>query len=154
MQKVRLITVGKIKISWVQEGLDEYKKRISRFVDLEIVELSPSKEKDPSKQSCEETERLLKSLRDDEFVVALDETGKNLNTEDFAKILSDQNDIGKPVTFVIGGAYGFDDRVKERADMCMCLGSLTLPHELVRIVFLEGLYRALDLSRGGSYHHK
>jgi 23S rRNA (pseudouridine1915-N3)-methyltransferase len=154
MQKIRLITVGKIKISWVQEGLNEYKKRISRFVDLEIVELVPSKEKDSAKQSSEETERLIKSIGDDEFVIALDEDGKNLNTEDFAKILSDLSDAGRSITFVIGGAYGFDDRVKERADLCMCLGSLTLPHELVRIVFLEGLYRALDLSRGGSYHHK
>ena len=80
-------------------------------------------------------------------------TGKELDTVAFSEYLGEKRDHGLSVTFVIGGAYGLDDRVRERADLVLSLSKMTLPHELCRLVFLEALYRSLDVLRGGKYHH-
>jgi 23S rRNA (pseudouridine1915-N3)-methyltransferase len=153
MQRIRLLTVGTIKKPWVRDGFEEFKKRLTSLADFELVELPASKEKDSKKQIQDESDRLLKVLDGKEMVVLLDEHGKEMTTKEYADFLSAKKDMGSEVVFVVGGAYGVDERVKEKADLLLSLGSMTLPHELVRIVFLEGLYRALDLARGGKYHH-
>ena len=153
MQKIKLITIGTIKKPWVQDGFEEFKKRLTSLASFELVELPASKEKTPERQTKDESDRVLRLLENADVVVVLDERGKDLTTEKYADFLADSKDKGSEVYFVIGGAYGIDERVREKADLLLSLGSMTLPHELVRIVFLEGLYRALDLSRGGKYHH-
>ena len=153
MQRISLLTVGKLKKPWVREGFEEFKKRLTTLSSFELTELSPSKEKSPERQIQDESDRLLKALEKKEVMVLLDEDGKEMTTKEYADFLGEQKDRGSEVVFVIGGAYGVDERVKQKADLLLSLGSMTLPHELVRIVFLEGLYRALDLARGGKYHH-
>lgn len=120
---------------------------------FDIEELKASKEKRPEKQVREESIRVLEALGGEDIVVVLDERGKDMNTIEFSEYLSDAKDRGLSITFVLGGAYGFDDTVRNRADLTLKLGAMTLPHELCRVVFLEALYRALDCGKGGNYHH-
>ena len=120
---------------------------------FDVEELKASKENRPQRQIRDESVRLLESFGGEDVLVVLDERGKDKTTEEFSSFLSEQKDLGLSVTFVIGGAYGFDDLVRERADLVLRLGAMTLPHELSRLVFLEALYRSLDLARGGKYHH-
>lgn len=101
----------------------------------------------------DESDKLLEAFGGEDTLVVLDERGKEMTTEKFSEFLAEQKDHGLSVTFAIGGAFGFDDRVRQRANVLMKLSSMTLPHELSRLFFLEQLYRALDLGRGGKYHH-
>ena len=120
---------------------------------FDIEELKASKEKRPEKQIREESDRILSVVGGEDILVILDERGEDWDTEKYSEFLKGERDHGKSVTFVIGGAYGFNDAVRERADFLFSLGKKTLPHELCRLVFLEGLYRVLDCGRGGKYHH-
>lgn len=121
---------------------------------FDVEELPASKENRPERQVREESDRLLKSFGGEDVLVLLDEHGKDLTTDAFAEFLVEHKDFGRSVTFVIGGAYGFDERVREKADLLLRLSSMTLPHELCRLIFFEALYRALDRGRGGKYHHE
>ena len=154
MQRIRLITVGTLKTPWVREGCGEERKGVTSLAMFDVEELAASKENRPERQVKEESDRLLKAFGGEDVLIALDERGKDMATDDFAKFLVEKRDIGLSVTFVIGGAYGFDERVRERADLLLKLSSMTLPHELCRLVFFEALYRALDRGRGGKYHHE
>lgn len=153
MQRIRLLTVGQLKTPWIREGCGEYRKRMTPLAFFDIEELPASRENRPEKQVREESDRLLKAFGGEDVLVILDETGKEVDTVEFSKFLGEKRDHGLSITFVIGGAYGLDDRVRERADLVLSLSKMTLPHELCRLVFLEALYRALDVLRGGKYHH-
>ena len=120
---------------------------------FDIDELKASKENRPQRQIRDESDRLLNAFGGEDVLVILDECGKDMMTEQFSDFLTEQKDRGLSVTFVIGGAYGFDDRVREAGTCVLRLSAMTLPHELCRLIFLEQLYRALDLARGGQYHH-
>ncbi len=153
MQRIRLITVGALKTPWVREGCGEYRKRMTTLSMFDVEELPASKENRPERQVRDESDRLLKSFGGEDALVVLDERGKDMTTDAFAEFLVEKRDLGLSVTFVIGGAYGFDERVREKADLILKLSSMTMPHELCRLVFFEALYRALDRGRGGKYHH-
>ncbi len=153
LQRIRLLTIGQIKTSWIRDGCSEFRKRLSSLTFFDVEEFPASKQNRPEKQVREESDRLLEAFGGEDVLVVLDERGKDMTTEEFSTFLSDQKDHGLSVTFVIGGAYGFDDRVRERAHHVLRLSAMTLPHELCRLLFLESLYRALDLAKGGKYHH-
>jgi len=153
MQRIRLITIGSLKTSWVREGCSEYRKRLSPMVMFDVEELHASKENRPERQVREESDRLLKAFGGEDVLALLDERGKDFTTDAFAEFLVEHRDFGRSITFVIGGAYGVDERVRERANLLLRLSSMTLPHELCRLTFFEALYRSLDRGRGGKYHH-
>jgi len=123
-------------------------------LQLELVEIPASKERDPDRQMQEESERLLEALskREGEIIV-LDERGKGMSSEEFSTALTGASDQGRSLLFVLGGAYGLSDAVRERADRILRLSAMTLPHELCRVVFLEQLYRAVQIQKGSGYHH-
>jgi 23S rRNA (pseudouridine1915-N3)-methyltransferase len=153
LQRIRLLTVGQIKTSWIRDGCSTFRKRLSSRAMLDIEEFKASKENRPERQVRDESIRLLEAFGGEDTLVVLDERGKDMTTEEFSRFLADQRDRGLSVSFVIGGAFGVDDIVRNRADHVLRLSALTLPHELARLYFLEALYRALDLARGGKYHH-
>lgn len=153
MQRIRLLTIGTLKTPWIREGCGEYRKRLSSLAFLDIEEFPASKENRPERQIREESDRLLEAFGGEDLLVTLDERGKEMTTEQFAEFLSEKRDHGLSISFVIGGAYGLDDRVRERAHVLLKLSSMTFPHELCRLLFLEQLYRALNLGNGGKYHH-
>lgn len=147
MQRIALITVGKIKTSWIKEGCDLYADRLKEFakMDLRIIEAG-----DPKM----EQQKIMKAMEGSEsIIVALDETGKDHSSIEFSKLIGTQRDAGRPITFVIGGAYGLSDEIRSSADIVLRLSSMTFPHELCQLIFLEQLYRAFSILKGSGYHH-
>ncbi|WP_151620233.1 23S rRNA (pseudouridine(1915)-N(3))-methyltransferase RlmH [Streptococcus intermedius] len=157
--KIKLVTVGKLKEKYLKDGISEYTKRLNRFTKFDIIELPD--EKTPDKASHLENQqildregtRILSKLADKEFVIALAIEGQQFPSEKFSKILSDITIRGiSDITFVIGGSLGLSTAVKKRANLLMSFGKLTLPHQLMRLVLVEQIYRAFMIQQGSPYH--
>jgi 23S rRNA (pseudouridine1915-N3)-methyltransferase len=149
---IQIIAVGKKHEEWVANGIARYEKRLQRPFNVEWV-LLPHSAREGLVARQEESERILSRVRDSEFVVLLDERGKLLDSPAFASLIREPLESSRPVTLVIGGAYGVDQTVHHRADAVWSLSPLVFPHQLVRLIAAEQLYRAQDISRGGPYHH-
>lgn len=150
---IRIIAVGKKHEAWVQIGIERYQKRLRAPFDVEWVLLSHSS-LEGAQARLEESERLLARLRPADHVLLLDETGKIYDSPAFARSLNDAQTNGKSIVFVIGGAYGVDERIKQRSDAVISLSGMVFPHQLVRLILTEQLYRAQEIARGGKYHHE
>jgi 23S rRNA (pseudouridine1915-N3)-methyltransferase len=152
--ELRLIMVGKTEGGFIAAGLAHYLDRVRRSTPLQEVVVAESRRKEPRARVEEESTAILKVLRKQERLVLLDERGALLTSPAFAAQLGRWRDQGeREVAFVIGGAYGVDERVRERARYTLALSALTFPHQLVRVIFAEQLYRALSILTGGKYHH-
>lgn len=150
MPPVTLLVVGSLKTSWAKTGCQQYIDRLR----IDLVEVPASKQKDSAKQAEEESLALLGRLEKLRGAVwVLDERGEQMTSEVFANALSSLGDRGEPVVFVLGGAYGLSNAVRDRADRVFALSAMTLPHELCRIVALEQIYRAVQIEQGSGYHH-
>lgn len=152
--KARLIVVGRTERGFVADGVAYYLDRLERVCPVDIVVLPEAGRGDRTHQQHVEGERILAALRPGEQVVVLDERGMGLGSTGFADRLGKWRDQGvRQVAFVIGGAYGLSDAVRERADLVLSLSPMTFPHQLVRVLFAEQLYRAFSILRGAPYHH-
>ncbi|MEO9247441.1 23S rRNA (pseudouridine(1915)-N(3))-methyltransferase RlmH [Citricoccus nitrophenolicus] len=149
---VKVLAVGKKHESWVSEGIDRYAKRLKKPFDL-TWQLLPhsSREGDAARQ--EESARILAKVGERDHVVLLDERGKNVDSPGLARHLQSRFDLGETVTVVIGGAYGVDESVHARAGFVWSLSKLVFPHQLVRLLLAEQLYRAQEIAGGRPYHH-
>lgn len=159
MLQIKIIAVGKIREKYLREGIKEYTKRLSGYVRLEIVELSdePCPEKpfpaEEEKVRQKEGERILKAVNPGDYIVLLDLGGKEMNSVELARFLEDKALQGKSgITFIIGGSLGVSEEVKKRADFKWSFSRLTFPHQLIRLILLEQIYRALKINRGEPYH--
>ncbi|TGG92752.1 23S rRNA (pseudouridine(1915)-N(3))-methyltransferase RlmH [Natronospirillum operosum] len=153
--KLRIHSVAGRMPSWVDEGVAEYGRRLPRELQPDWVNLPLGKRTrnvKPIAVKAEESDRLLQSVRDRDFMVLLDLSGKAWTTEQLARELREWQLEGRDVSLVIGGPDGVDDRVRQRADRRWSLSALTLPHPLVRIVLAEQLYRAWTVNQGHPYH--
>ncbi|MCC7255581.1 MAG: 23S rRNA (pseudouridine(1915)-N(3))-methyltransferase RlmH [Dokdonella sp.] len=153
--KARLICVGERMPAWVAEGFAEYRKRLSREVPLELVEVAlgmRGKGRDPARAISDEGGAVMAALGRDEHVIALDGGGKPWSSEQLAAQLAQWRMNGRDVSLLVGGPDGHARAVLERADQCWSLGPLTLPHMLVRLVVAEQLYRAVTILDGHPYH--
>lgn len=149
---IRILAVGKKHESWVSEGVTRYETRLKRPFETTWVLLPHSaREADAARQ--DESERLLSRIKDDEFVVLLDERGKLLDSPVLSRTLLAPLEMSKPVTVIIGGAYGVDETVHRRANLVWSLSPLVFPHQLVRLILAEQLYRAQEIAAGHPYHH-
>jgi 23S rRNA (pseudouridine1915-N3)-methyltransferase len=154
MQRLTLLCIGSLKFPWAKTACEEYVGRLKHSLKFEIVELPASKARESERQREEESERIIQALEKREGIVwVLDERGKEMTSESFSKELQMVKDRGDAVTFVLGGAYGLNDAVRKRANRLLRLSAMTLPHELCRVVFLEQLYRAMEIQKGSGYHH-
>lgn len=156
--KIALWTVGKSHDTYVQEGILLFTKRLSKYFAVEW-QIIPVPKNAPSLPEAEmkqkEGESILALLKDDDFLVALDERGKSLTSEGLSNLLAQRADSGtKRLVFLIGGAYGLDSAVLEKAKFQWSLSSLTFPHQLVRLLLAEQLYRACTILRNEKYHHR
>lgn len=149
---VRVLAVGKKHEDWVSTGIARYEKRLRKPFGV-TWQLLPHSSREGDAARTEESERILARLGRDDFVVLLDERGRNLDSPGLASELRGALDRGRPVTLVIGGAYGVEDRVRARADLVWSLSRLVFPHQLVRLILAEQLYRAQEISAGRPYHH-
>ncbi|URK67341.1 23S rRNA (pseudouridine(1915)-N(3))-methyltransferase RlmH [Streptococcus oralis] len=157
--KIKIVTVGKLKEKYLKDGIAEYTKRISRFAKLEMIELAdektPDKASELENQKILETEgaRILSKVRERDFVVVLAIEGKTFSSEDFSKQLEQASIKGySTLTFIIGGSLGLAPIVKNRANLSVSFGRLTLPHQLMRLVLVEQIYRAFTIQQGSPYH--
>ena len=156
--KIALWTVGKSHDTYVQEGILLFTKRLSKYFAVEWL-IIPVPKNAPSLPEAEmkqkEGESILALLKDDDYLVALDERGKSLTSEGLSNLLALRADSGtKRLVFLIGGAYGLDSAVLEKAKFQWSLSSLTFPHQLVRLLLAEQLYRACTILRNEKYHHR
>lgn len=152
--KVRLLLVGRSERGLVTDGVEHYLGRLARTFSVEQVVLPEAGKGDPAYQQRTESERILAALKPGERVVVLDERGKHLTSPQFAERIGNWRDQGvRQIAFVIGGAYGMTDEVRQRADLMLALSAMTFPHQLVRVLFAEQLYRAAAILQGSPYHH-
>ncbi len=144
MQKIYFVVVGKIKESFYREAVAEYVKRLSRFARVEVKELpegaDPAAEKEDILRACKG------------YVIALAVEGEKLSSEGLAKKMRALTDGGKDITFVIGSSCGLDPAVKARADYKLSFSDMTFPHQLMRVVLAEQVYRAFMINAGATYH--
>ena len=149
--KVKLITVGKLKEKYLKDGIAEYIKRLGRFTKFESIELTD--EKTPDNASEAENKAILAKVGDRDYVIALAIEGKQFPSEQFAKELEQATLRGySDITFIIGGSLGLSPKVKKRANQLMSFGLLTFPHQLMRLVLVEQIYRAFMIQQGSPYH--
>ncbi len=157
--KTRILAIGFLKENYFKEAEKEYQKRLSSYTNLEIVEVPdikipfhPSfKEEEQIKEK--ESQALLSKIKPREFLILLDLGKKELSSEEFSSFLMDSYPRGDgTVTFAIGGSLGHHDCLRKRANACLSLGKITLPHQLCRIVLLEQIYRAFKIARHEPYH--
>lgn len=158
MMEMALITVGRTDAGWVKEGLDMYVSRLGRYIQfsmLEIPYLKKSQSIPHDKVKEMEGELILKAIKPSDEVVLLDERGSGLRSVELASFLGGRMASSvKRLVFVIGGAYGFSGAVYSRADSMLSLSNMTFPHQLVRVLFAEQLYRAFTILKGEPYHHE
>ena len=157
--KIKVVTVGKLKEKYLKDGIAEYSKRISRFAKLEMIELADEKTPDKASESENqkileiEGQRILSKVGDRDFVIVLAIEGKTLSSEEFSKQLEEASIKGfSTLTFIIGGSLGLSPAVKNRANLSVSFGRLTLPHQLMRLVLAEQIYRAFTIQQGSPYH--
>ena len=150
---MRIICVGKVKEKWLREAIDEYVKRINRFTKIEMHEVKDEKimGKDAEVIKKKEGEKILALLKDD-FVIALDENGKSIESEKFAKAMKTTGDSHQNITFVVGGALGLSDKVLKRCNMKLSLSRMTMTNQMVRLLLIEQIYRAFMILTGREYH--
>lgn len=157
--RVKIIGVGKLKEKYLKQGIAEYAKRLSAFCKFEIVEVPD--EKAPENLSAVEMEkikeiegqRILEKVKDKEYVFVLAIKGKELSSEELAEKITDLTTYGKSdLTFIIGGSLGTSQAILDRADFSISFGRFTLPHQLMRLVLTEQIYRGFMIDAGRTYH--
>lgn len=144
MQKINIVCVGKIKEEFYREAVNEYLKRLMRFAKVEIKEVAEGKNLE---EEAEDILRLSKGK-----IIALCIEGEKYSSEAFAKNIKKLCDAGEEFTFIIGSSCGLSDGVKNSADVKLSFSDMTFPHQLMRVILLEQLYRAFMINGGGKYH--
>lgn len=157
--KITVIGVGKIKENYLTQAISEYSKRLSRYTKLEIIEVADEKTPDGASEAEElqikniEGERILKQVKESSFVFALAIEGKMYDSVEFAEQLEKLRTNGKShLTFLIGGSLGLSETVIKRADALISFSKMTFPHQLMRVILLEQVYRAYRITAGEPYH--
>jgi len=149
---IKIIVIGKKHDSWVCDGIERYQKRLKKPFDVEWV-LLPHSALDGRQARQNDSKRILNQLNDSDYVVLLDEVGKNIDSPGLSKLVLTQIESNRRVILVIGGAYGVDETIKNRADFIWSLSRLVFPHQLVRLILVEQLYRAQEIANNKPYHH-
>ncbi len=152
--KIKLVAVGNLKDSYWKDACNEYLKRLKRFAEVTVVEIPEETVAENATQietaKNKEGTRILQAVKEKMYLLSLD--GEQLTSEKFAEYIKEDYDLGRAVTFVIGGSYGTSNEVNKRADKKIAFGKITFPHRLMRVVFLEQLYRAFTINNNISYH--
>ena len=157
--KITLLTVGKIKEKYLKDAIAEYSKRLSKYCKLEIIEVADEKTPDNASEVVEnvirdkEGERLLKYVKDDAFVITLEIKGKMMTSEELAEKIDTLGIRGvSHIMFIIGGSIGLGEDVIKRSDFALSFSKMTFPHQLMRVILLEQIYRSYRIMAGEPYH--
>lgn len=157
--KITIVSVGKIKEKYLRDAIVEYSKRLGRYCRLELVEVADEKTPDRASKAVEEQirqkegERIARYLREEAYVIALAIQGKMLSSEEFAEKIGNLGIQGQShIVFVIGGSIGLDEKILQRADYQLSFSKMTFPHQLMRVILLEQIYRGYRILAGEPYH--
>ena len=157
--KITICCVGKVKEKFYCQAIDEYSKRLSKYCKLEIKEVADEKTPDSASDNvnrmikAKEGERLLSCIKDDMYVIALAIDGKMLDSVELSEKIASLGISGKSdIAFVIGGSLGLDDKVLQRADYKLSFSKMTFPHQLMRLILVEQIYRSFKIIKNETYH--
>ncbi len=155
--KILLVVVGKVSTKYIEDGIRVYTDRLTHYLPFEIktlADLKSTKGLTQLQQKQKEGEMILSAVKPGDFVILLDERGKELTSRGFAEMIDRRMAmVSRNIIFVVGGPYGFSEDVYSRADTSLSLSKMTFSHEMVRLFFVEQLYRAMTILRGEPYHH-
>jgi 23S rRNA (pseudouridine1915-N3)-methyltransferase len=156
--KITFLTVGKTEDAYLKEGIDKYVKRLKHYTKLELAELNElknTKALTPDQQKTKEAEMILKKIAPLDHVILLDENGTELSSQQFASYIN-KKAVSSAVNlvFIVGGPYGFDQSVYQRANDKLSFSRMTFSHQMIRLFFAEQLYRAFTIIKGEPYHHQ
>ena len=155
--KITLLVVGKTTDSHIQALLQDYQKRLGHYIPFALIvipELKNTKSLTSEQQKQAEGELILRNITASTDMILLDEKGKEFRSVEFADHIQKKMSSGRDVVFVVGGPYGFSEAVYQRADGKISLSKMTFSHQMVRLFFVEQLYRAMTILRGEPYHHE
>ena len=150
---MKIIAIGKKHEKWVTSGIELFEKRLKKPFDLKW-DILPHSNFAEEKAREEETQRILAKIKPSDFVILLDERGKNISSPELSKILMNGFVNSQNFVIVIGGAFGVADELRQRANFVWSLSKLVFPHQIVRLILVEQIYRAQEISSGGKYHHE
>lgn len=157
--RITIVTVGKMKEKYLRDAIAEYSKRLSKYCKLEVLEVADERTPDNASMVVErgirskEGERILRLVKEDAYVVALSIDGKTLSSEELAGKIEELGIQGKShITFIIGGSIGLGEAVLERADYALSFSKMTFPHQLMRVILLEQIYRSYKIITKEPYH--
>lgn len=155
--KVKLLLIGKTDSDYLNHGIDEYVRRLKHYLPFEILiipDLKNTKSLSEKQQKEKESKLILNQINTSDFVVLLDEKGKEFKSVDFSKFIEKQMISGlKNLIFVVGGPYGFSNEIYKQSNLKISLSKMTFSHQMVRLIFTEQLYRAMTIIKGEPYHH-
>ena len=149
---IKLITVGSIKEKYLKDAIEEYKKRISKYTKIEIIEVKDEGLVEPQKSISLEEEKILKHISDKDYIITLEIEGKQLSSEELAEKLDRIQLESSTITFIIGGSYGLSQNIKDKAKLHLSFSKMTFPHQLFRVLLLEQIYRSYKINNNESYH--
>ncbi len=154
---ITLLSIGKTNFDFVKQGIELYAKRLKRYTKFTITELpdvKAAKNFSPEELKQKESKIFLKKIKDDDFVVLLDENGKEYTSRQFAGFIEKhQLQSTRHLVFIIGGAYGFSADMYQRANFKLALSAMTFSHQIIRLIFMEQIYRAYTIVNGEPYHN-
>ena len=149
---IKIITVGSLKEKYLKEAVEEYSKRLRKYTDIEMIEIKDEGLLPPLQAMEKEGKKIKKHLSEKDYIITLEIEGKELSSEELAKKLEDIQMINSNITFIIGGSYGIEKSIKEKAKFHLSFSKLTFPHQLFRVLLLEQIYRAFKIMNHESYH--
>ena len=149
---IKIICVGKIKEKFYKEAIEEYTKRLSKYTKLQIIEVEDINLPNETLIKQKEKELIEKNINDKDYVITLEIEGDELNSIELSKKLEQLEQTNPNITFIIGGSYGLDEKIKQRSNYKLSFSKLTFPHQLFRVILLEQIYRAYKIKNNESYH--
>ena len=156
--KITLAVVGKISGGYLKQGIDDYTNRLSHYLPFNIQNIADAKSTKnhtEAQQKKQESKNILAAIDKSDYVVLLDEHGKEVTSMEFSRYIDKKmTTVSKRLVFVVGGPYGFDEDVYARANEKISLSKMTFSHEMIRLIFTEQLYRAMTILNGEPYHHE
>ena len=149
---IKIITVGSIKEKYLKDAIEEYTKRLSKYTNIEIIEVKDEGLVEPKKAMSLEEEKILKHLNEKDYIITLEIEGRQLSSEEFAQKLDRIQLESSNITFIIGGSYGLSKNIKDKSRLHLSFSKMTFPHQLFRVLLLEQIYRAFKINNNESYH--
>jgi len=153
--KIKLILVGKTNFEFVNQGIKEYEKRMSKFIKFEIIIVKEAKgQLDKNIVKKIESKNILEKINSDDYLILLDNNGSEFDSVKFANFINDKINSNNNIAFVVGGAYGFDDNIYNISNFKVSLSQMTFSHQIIRLIFMEQIYRAFTIINNHPYHNE